>query len=152
MTISERIKLLRKYLGLTQSAFAEKIGLKATAVGLYESGSRAVTERSIISICQAFNIREEWLRTGKGEMIQSEKAFSLDEYVRLHNFSDIEMRIFKAYLEIPADLREKVLGYVSRAFTADAEIDREVQSYREELEAEKKVEVVSPASPDTKEA
>lgn len=152
MNINERIKQLRKHLDLTQSAFAEKIGLKATAVGLYESGNRAVTERSIISICQAFNVREEWLRTGEGEMLQSEKSFSLDEYVRARNFSDIEMRILKAYLEIPADLREKVLGYISRAFTQDSEIDREVQSYREELEAEKTVEVMSPASPDTKEA
>lgn len=152
MNINERIKHLRKHLNLTQSAFAEKIGLKATAVGLYESGSRAVTERSIISISQAFNVREEWLRTGEGEMFQSEKSFSLDEYVHAHNFTDIELRILKAYLEIPVELREKVLGYVSHAFSHDSEIDRQVQSYREELEAEKKVEAGSLASPDTKEA
>ena len=150
--MKERFKLLRKNLNLSQADMGRKIGISNTAISKLENGENNITDQIILSVCRAFNVREEWLRTGDGEMFQSEKSFSLDEYVRAHNFSDIELRILKAYLEIPVELREKVLGYVSRAFTADAEIDQEVQSYREELEAEKKVEVVSLASPDTKEA
>jgi len=129
-----------------------EIGISNTAISKLESGENNITDQIILSVCRAFNVREEWLRTGEGEMFQSEKSFSLDEYVRLHSFSDIEMRILKAYLEIPADLREKVLGYVGRAFSQDSEIEREVQTYREELELEKRVEVISPASHGTKEA
>ena len=153
METYERIKLLRKdILDMTQEEFSSKIKISRANIGSIETGRISVTDRVIFDICHAFNVRGEWLRSGEGEMFQSEKSFSLDEYVHAHNFTDIELRILKTYLEIPVDLREKVLGYVSHAFSHDSEIDRQVQSYLEELEAEKKVEAGSLASPDTKEA
>lgn len=66
--IGNRIKELRKFLNLTQAEFGEKIGLKPTAIGQMENGSRNVTERSIILLCEKYNINEKWLRTGEGDM------------------------------------------------------------------------------------
>ena len=61
MAISERIKELRKHLNLTQTEFGDKIGLKQNTVGQMESGSRSVTERTIILICEKFNVNKVWL-------------------------------------------------------------------------------------------
>lgn len=68
MSIGERVKKLRKVLNLTQSVFAERIGLKQAAIGLYENGQRNIGDRAISDICREFNVNENWLRFGEGEM------------------------------------------------------------------------------------
>ena len=52
MSIGERVRLLRKELGLNQAQFAEKIGLKQAAIGLYENNQRGVADRIILLICE----------------------------------------------------------------------------------------------------
>lgn len=66
--LKERIRKIRKGLDLTQQAFAERIGLKQNSIALIESGKRNISTQAILSICREFNVNEEWLRTGVGEM------------------------------------------------------------------------------------
>ena len=66
--IQERIKLVRKSKGMTQQAFAEKLGLKQNTIATYEMGKTVPSDRTICDICQKFRICEEWLRTGEGDM------------------------------------------------------------------------------------
>lgn len=68
MTIGKRIKDVRTAIGLNQTEFGLKIGLKQAAIGLYENNQRNISDRTISDICREFNINEEWLRTGEGEM------------------------------------------------------------------------------------
>lgn len=68
MTLGERIKKARKALDLTQQEFADRIGMKRNSIGLIEIGRNNVSNPAIFSICREFNINEEWLRTGAGEM------------------------------------------------------------------------------------
>ncbi len=66
--MKNRIKQIRKESGLTQVEFGEKIGVKGNTVTNYETGLRNPTDAVLLSICREFNISEEWLRTGNGEM------------------------------------------------------------------------------------
>ena len=66
----ERIKELRKSLGLTQAEFGEKIAMRQTGVAWLESGDRKITDRVITTICAVFGVDEIWLRTGDGEMFR----------------------------------------------------------------------------------
>ena len=66
--LNERIKELRKALGLTLDKFGEQVGVKRSAIGNIENGVRGVTEQMFKSICREFNVNESWLRTGEGEM------------------------------------------------------------------------------------
>lgn len=66
--MNERIKKLRKILDLTQQDFADKLGTTRNNIAGYEIGRRAPSVAVISLICRQFNVREEWLRTGKGEM------------------------------------------------------------------------------------
>lgn len=66
--MNERIKELRLTLNLTQDAFAKRLGIKRNTVGNYETGNRVPSDQSIFSICREFNVNEEWLRNGTGEM------------------------------------------------------------------------------------
>ena len=76
--MNERVKELRKALGLSGEKFGEKIGLKKVAVSQIETGRNNLTEQNIISICREFKVNEDWLRYGTGEMF---KEKSLDEEI-----------------------------------------------------------------------
>ena len=66
--MNERIKELRKHLGLTLEEFGKRLGVTRSAIGHLERGERTLTDQMFLSICREFNVNEEWLRTGEGEM------------------------------------------------------------------------------------
>lgn len=66
--MNERIKQLRKHLGLNQTDFGAKIGIKQTSIANYESGTRVPLDAVVASICREFGVSEQWLRTGTGDM------------------------------------------------------------------------------------
>ncbi|WP_083538304.1 helix-turn-helix domain-containing protein [Holdemania sp. Marseille-P2844] len=65
MTINERVRALRKELGMNQTEFGERIALSQGHLTSVEQGKRAVTDRTIKLICTEFGVSEDWLRTGK---------------------------------------------------------------------------------------
>ena len=66
--MNERVKELRTALGLSAEKFGAKIGVTRSAISKMELGVCNISEQSIISICREFNVNEEWLRHGTGEM------------------------------------------------------------------------------------
>lgn len=66
--MNERIKKLRKALDLTQQELADRLGVKRNTVGQWECGINNVTDATIVFLCKEFNVNEEWLRNGTGEM------------------------------------------------------------------------------------
>ena len=77
--MKDRIKTLRKTLKMTQQEFADRIGIKRNTVGLYEIGQSGISDTVIRAICREFDVNEEWLRTGSGEMfreVDTEARFS----------------------------------------------------------------------------
>lgn len=66
--MNERLKRLRKALDLTQQDFADRIGSKRNTVAKYETGTNVPSTAVISSICRVFNVNEEWLRNGVGDM------------------------------------------------------------------------------------
>lgn len=66
--MNERLKAIRKKLSLSQEAFGKKLGVTGAGISKIESGDRNLTEQMVLAICREFNVREEWLRNGSGEM------------------------------------------------------------------------------------
>ena len=66
--MNERLKKLRKELDMTQQEFADRIGIKRNSLANYETGRNTPIDAIIVSICREFNVNENWLRTGEGEM------------------------------------------------------------------------------------
>lgn len=69
--MKDRIRTIRKEAGLTQSQFADALGLGRQAIAFYEGGQREPSGPTINLMCDKYNIRKEWLLTGKGDMHQS---------------------------------------------------------------------------------
>lgn len=66
--MGDRIKKLRRALGLTQKEFGERIGVKPNTIGTYEIGRNEPIDAVIVLICREFDVDEHWLRTGEGDM------------------------------------------------------------------------------------
>lgn len=112
MTINERVRHFRKdVLRMNQTDFALSIGMKQTSVSSFEREGATVSDQSIKAISSVYNISEEWLRTGKEPMRIEPDTFNLDEFVKSHDASDLELKIVKAYFEIDPDIRKNVLEH-----------------------------------------
>lgn len=68
--MKEQLKTLRKHLDMTQQAFANRIGLKQNTIAQYEMGRTVPSDAIVFSICREFDVNEDWLRTGEGEMFE----------------------------------------------------------------------------------
>lgn len=66
--MKDRLKELRKALDLSQQEFADKIGIKRGTIANYEVGRNEPIDAVVSLICEKFNVSENWLRTGNGEM------------------------------------------------------------------------------------
>lgn len=70
--MKDRIALVVQRSGLTKTAFAKRINVSQGLVSQICSGATNPSERTIADICREFRIREEWLRTGEGDMAISD--------------------------------------------------------------------------------
>lgn len=69
MTQNERIRAVRKKVGLTIVEFGDRLGVSNSAISMIETGKNNASNQTITQICQTFGVNEHWLRTGEGEMM-----------------------------------------------------------------------------------
>ena len=117
MTQGERVKEVRKSLNLTMEQFGNKLGVTKVAISNIEKEKRNLTEQMSRAICREFNVSEEWLKTGEGEMYQQ---LSEDEEIagivsdlleegKDNAFYGIILEIAKTYNELsPASQKRKI--------------------------------------------
>lgn len=156
--MKERLKELRKTLGLTQQAFADKIGIKRNTVATYEIGRNDPIDAVISLICREFNVNEEWLRSGSGgpdNMFLKTQADELAELRQKYDLDDLDVKIIMEYLKLQPEQRKIFKVYLnnivgSAAMEPQDEIEIKTAAYRQELEAEKHSEM-SEALPSTNE-
>lgn len=171
ITLNERIKKLRRSLDLTQQGFAEKIGTARNNIAGYETGKRSPSEAVISLICKTFNVNEEWLRTGAGEMFVPREEDALSELVRQRGLSFSDRVLVEKFLDLKPESRQAVIDYMEKVVAAlsqdepapavqamtpadtgggaqpcyyvptDEDIDRDVEEYRRRLLLEKRQEV-----------
>lgn len=102
--MKDRLSLLRKELKLSQSDFGERIGVTNTAISKLEKGERNFTDQMIKSICREFNISEDWLKTGDGDMFKKRPpslnqfeqiidGFNLEELKKVREFMDMLIKV-----------------------------------------------------------
>lgn len=107
MEIYERLKYLRKdVLHLTQADFSSSINISRSNIGNIEIGRIALTDRVISDICEKFNVREEWLRSGVGEifsplLVEDEVAGYVSELLESDNpFTDLIIEVMRTYSQL----------------------------------------------------
>lgn len=106
--VKNRLKALRKELGLTQEKFAERLSMKRNSIANYEIGRNEPIDAVIALICREFSVNEEWLRTGDGEMfrenpMKKENGYYIEELLEDYGdnpFYDMIIDMMKTYCEL----------------------------------------------------
>lgn len=102
--MKDRIREIRKNNKLNQAEFGAKLGVKGNTIGNYELGLRNPSDAVIFSICREFNVNEEWLRTGKGDMYIipiAEEAEIISELIEKDNpIYDLVKDIVRKYKKL----------------------------------------------------
>lgn len=139
MTINERIKHFRKdVLGINQRQLATALGLTQSGVSYMEQPGSNVSDSSIKAICTMYNLNESWLRDGVEPMYTRPPTFSLDQFVKDHGATGLELEILKAYFELDPEIRRTVLEHFKARFSAAPPLPAASEPTTEELEAEYK--------------
>lgn len=89
----------------TQQAFADKLNISRSQLSYYESGTVTIPERSIKDICEKYNVNEEWLRYGKGDMFKPEPeidelAYLMGVFIANNEEDELRTKIIKAMLSL----------------------------------------------------
>ena len=133
MMIGERIKELRKALGLTQTKFGDRIGLKQNSVALIETG-RPTSDQTIFAICREFRVNEDWLRTGTGEMFVPSPASIVDELAEEYHLCPEAQAMVEKFITLDPAAQLAVFDYMCAVVDEIREqADRDDQ-LRDELE------------------
>ena len=101
--MNQRLKELRKTLNLTQQEFADKLGIKRNTVATYEVGKSNPSDAAVLLICREFNVNEEWLRNGIGEMFsQRDKLQVISEFAAdlIKEPDSVKARLFEALAKL----------------------------------------------------
>lgn len=114
--MKDRLKELRRALGLKQREVAARIGVPVSSVGAWEIGKAPIPAARIYQICKEYNVRERWLVDGEGEMFEPEadkSAQYVDWLVSLYDdlspeFQGVFRRVARDVLgaDIPEDQDE----------------------------------------------
>lgn len=106
-----RIKMVRKALGMTQDEFGKVLGLKRNSVAQIEGG-RATSSQTVFSICREFNVNEEWLKTGHGQMFNEKEMTELEKIVTSHGLVPEYAEVMEYLLKLPPDSQKAVVNLV----------------------------------------
>ena len=141
--IGERVKQLRKVLGLTQEKFADRIGLKRNSVAQIELG-RETSDQTIFAICREFRVNEEWLRTGAGEMFVPSPASIVDELAEEYHLCPEAQAMVEKFIALDEETQLAVFDFMcsvvdeirgtSRADQLRDELERQLTKEKTDVE------------------
>lgn len=116
MTQGERVKEVRKALGLTLDKFGEKVGVKKQTVSRIENGVNNVTDQMVLSICREFNVNYDFLMNGEGEMFDDLPQTVLDELCAQYDLDDLDRTLVEIYIEMPEQVRNYLKQEIRKRF------------------------------------
>lgn len=120
--MEKRLKEVRKKIGLSQQDFSESINISESYLSKLENNARAVNDRVVQLVCLKYGVREEWLRTGAGEMfatpeppVEPTKRETLVRYIL-----DVAAELSEENREILLDAAQKLAEKYPRKNPTDA--------------------------------
>jgi len=115
MIQGERVKEIRKALGLSQEAFGERIGISDPAVSKIEKGINIPSEQTIRSICREFNVDYFWLTEGIGnEMFIEKENDSIKLVAEEYGLTDSEADMIVKFLKLTPNEREILTNIINK--------------------------------------
>ena len=112
MSVGNRVKTVRKALGISQEKFGNQIGISKVAISDIENEKTSLTERNARSICREFNIDYFWLTEGTGEMFIEFPNVEIDMIVNDYKLDETDRIFIETYLNASADERKYLKSFL----------------------------------------
>ncbi len=109
LSCGERVKYLRKELGLTLEKFGEPLGVKKNSVSQIENGHNSLTDQMAKAICREYHVNYAWLINGDGEIFSNDDA-ELKE--KLDQIMEGESEFHKTLIKSIINLDDEALSVI----------------------------------------
>lgn len=147
--MNKRIRELRKKLNLTMEKFGGRLGVGKTAISKIEKGDNSLTDQMFKSICREFNVNEEWLRSGYGDMFNPSPPDELENLAKKYGLTSRDYIFIEKLMknkELLSSFEDFCLDYANALLEKTEQnhnrckpsIDEQVEDYRRQLELEEK--------------
>lgn len=111
--MKDRIKQIRKELGLTQEQFCNDLGVSLGNIKFYETGRRTPSDAFIQLLCNKYNVNELWLRSGIGEMrvpmTREEEIAEITSHMFKEEESSLKFQLLLAISQATSEQLEKMV-------------------------------------------
>lgn len=127
--MNNRLKQLRKALGLKQREVAERLGVAVGVIGKWEVGENPVPRARIYQICKEYHVNREWFERGVGEMFEPDPVAQSEEEAQIKFCKSVFDSMPPGLQKVVLDaLRERVEAN-ARASGAQGDQERAAQGY-----------------------
>ena len=126
--IGNRIKRLRKDLGLSQGDFSGKIRYDQSNLSKVERGEIELSPVMRLLICLVFNVREDWILTGNRSIYNAtemvpKKVHGLFDFDLMKEVIEAVEEVFqKNKLSLPPKKKAELIGFVYEEIAENEEI------------------------------
>ena len=111
--VQQRVRRLIKESGLTDSAFAKKVGVDPSNFSRKLLGTQTWTVNDVKKICDTINVSHEWLVDGIGDIYEEKHSLDGDNVIpnitdviqdipvdgNKESYLDVVMTLFKRYMD-----------------------------------------------------
>ncbi|WP_321833443.1 helix-turn-helix domain-containing protein [Clostridium butyricum] len=138
--INNRIKSIRKALKLKQNEFSKELMISQGHLSDIENGRKEVTNKIKELIILKFNVNEDWLKNGTGNMFNPTTDDKLEQLAQEYKFNSIEYKFLRSYLNLDLNKRAAVVEFLEGILDSDSSFIRnsELSSTKEESFEERK--------------
>lgn len=128
MSINNRLYALRKTVGESQTAFAEKLGVSRGIIVNLESGVTTPKPQFVDLVAKLYHVNAAWLRTGEGEMfMKKSREEEIADFVG-RSLADDSGSFKTQFISILAQLDEDGWKALERASEALLEAERKAKA------------------------
>lgn len=115
MSVGERIKAIRDYLGMTQPEFARRIGIVASAIAKHESGVNNPSEQTLKLICNEFGVNYGYLKFGHDPMFEPRESRAMESIERImYGDNEYVKAVFRELAAMPKEWWDQAVEMLDR--------------------------------------
>lgn len=108
---------------MSQDAFGARLGVTGAGISKIESGQRNLTEQMIILICKEFNIKEQWLKHGEGDIFKKKLSPGMEQLEEYYHLDELDLKIIQEFVKLEEKKRKVIKEYIMKVASANQSSD-----------------------------
>jgi len=115
--MKDRVKEIRKENNLTQTEFAERVGVGQNTIARIENGTRNPSGSVVRMICREFHVSQNWLENGIEPKYIDQDESDIDVINRImEGQSENKKKLMRILADMPDELLDKMLEYLENKY------------------------------------